>query len=72
MKREIIGNEAEITNNNKKFTGTIINETKNLIYLKTKTNIVKLLKTSSKIKIKGLNIDGKTIIKRPEERIKLC
>lgn len=72
MKREIIGSEATITNNNKKFIGIIINETKNIIYLKTKTSTVKLLKTSSKIKIKDLEIDGKTIMKRPEERIKVC
>lgn len=72
MKQELIGKNATITTNNKTFIGKIINETKNLIYLKTKTSTKKLLKTSSKIKITGQEIDGNTILKRPEERIKSC
>ncbi len=72
MKKEFIGEIVEITNQNKTFKGKIIDETKNLIYLKTKHSTKKLLKRSSKIKIKGQEIDGEDINKRPEERIKSC
>ena len=72
MKKELIGEIAEIENQNKKFKGKIIDETKNLIYLKTKKSTLKLLKNTLKIKIKGHEIDGENIKKRPEERIKSC
>ena len=70
MKHELIGKKAEISNNNKTFIGKIIDETKNLIYLKKNNSTKKLLKKNSIIKIDGQKIIGKKIIKRPEERIK--
>ena len=72
MKQELIGKTAEIRYHNKTFKGKIIDETKNLIYLKTQTKTLKLLKRASKIKINGLEIEGSSILKRPEERIKSC
>ncbi len=71
MKDELIGKDAQIGYNDRTFEGSIINETKNMIYLKTNSGIKKLIKQNVKIKISGMIISGKKIVKRPEERIKL-
>lgn len=70
MKEELIGEKAEIKFNEKTHNGEIINETKNMIHLKTKDEIKKFIKTEITIKIQGKQI--KQINKRPEDRIKMC
>ncbi|MBN2422511.1 ribonuclease P protein subunit [Candidatus Woesearchaeota archaeon] len=71
LKKEFIGLKVRITYNDFTFKGTIINETKNLIYIKTDNNqIKKIIKKNAKIFTMNQTIDGKTIIKRSEDRIK--
>ena len=72
MKHELIGEKAEIEFNDKTYKGMIVNETKNMLSLKTKNQIKKFIKKTIEIKIKGKTIQGKKITKRPEERIKSC
>ena len=70
-KREFIGKEAEINYAGKVFTGKIIDETKNTLSLETNKKIVKIIKKNAKIKIQDKIINGKKIVKRPEDRIKI-
>jgi RNase P/RNase MRP subunit p29 len=72
MKGELIGSEAQIIYNGRPFKGIIIDETKNMLHLKTENKIVRLIKKNCIIRIKGEAIDGKNITKRPEDRIKAC
>ena len=72
MKQELIGRKVQIIFNNQEINGEIINETKNMVHLKTKTKIKKYVKNSIKIKIKDKIVNGKNISKRPAERIKAC
>jgi RNase P/RNase MRP subunit p29 len=66
----LIGEYVLITYNGKNYEGIIVDETKNTIILKTNKKKITLLKKSSTIKISNKTIQGKDIIKRPEERIK--
>jgi len=70
MKKELIGKYAEIQYIDKTFKGTIVDETKNMLYLETSKGIKKFIKKNSIIKIKNHVIKGKYITKRPEDRIK--
>jgi RNase P/RNase MRP subunit p29 len=72
MKHELIGEKAEIKFNDKTYKGIIVDETKNMLSLKTKKQIKKFIKKTIEIKIKGKKIKGEKITKRPEERIKSC
>jgi RNase P/RNase MRP subunit p29 len=71
-KSEFIGKEAKIRYNGLDFSGTIIDETKNMVVLKTKEKNLKIIKKNAIIRIGNETIDGKDITKRPEERIKAC
>ncbi len=71
-KKELIGEKVEVTYNNQKHEGIIIDETKNTITLKKKDKKIKILKKSATLKIKNKIIEGKKITKRPEDRIKAC
>jgi ribonuclease P protein subunit POP4 len=55
--------------------GKVIDETKNVITVETKDGIKKILKKQIKIEVndglKKIIIDGKSLAKRPEERIKV-
>ena len=72
---ELIGLYAEITDsknkNNIGIKGKITDETKNTIKIEKKT----ILKKDVKIKIKtddqNITIDGKKLLKSPEERLKI-
>lgn len=70
MKEELIGKTAQVVFNEKKHHGEIIDETKNMIHLKTKDKIKKFIKSEIIIIIEGKTI--KNINKRPEDRIKMC
>ena len=74
---ELIGEEIEVVAATNKpdnsLKGIIIDETKSTITLQcTDGKERKLLKNTITLKIKknGIIVDGKTILKRPEERIK--
>ena len=74
---ELIGEEIEVVAATNKpdngLEGIIIDETKSTITLQcTDGKERKLLKNTITLKIKknGIIVDGKTILKRPEERIK--
>jgi RNase P/RNase MRP subunit p29 len=71
-KQEFIGKDAQITYNCRVFEGKVIDETKNMIVLKTEKKIIKIIKKNAIIKFGNERIDGKDITKRPEERIKAC
>ena len=70
-KEELIGSQMEIVDANNKtlvgIKGKIVNETKNMLTL---DNGKKLIKSQIKIKIKGVILDGKKLVSRPEDRIK--
>jgi RNase P/RNase MRP subunit p29 len=68
--RGIIGKAAEIIYQGKMFVGTISDETKNMVHLKTEKGNKKFIKSEIVLKIDGMPIDAKKISKRPEERIK--
>lgn len=70
-KKEFIGKEAEITYAGKVFKGKIIDETKNTLSIETNKKIVMIIKKNAKIKIQDKMINGKKIVKRPEDRIKI-
>jgi len=78
LKGELIGLEAEITNSENKgnagIKGNIIDETKNTFTIKGK-KIWKVIKKQNtfmfKTKNKKIKIDGKLIVGRPEERIRI-
>ena len=71
LKKELIGNRAKISYNNRSLEGIIINETRNMLELKTRKGVKKIVKKNSVIYIDGKMIQGKDIAKRPEDRIKM-
>ena len=70
MNKRIIGKNAEVLSQGRRFIGTIIDESKNMIHLKTKEGNKRFIKTEVTLKIDETIINGKKITKRPEERIK--
>lgn len=74
MKQEIIGKEIEIIESNNKNLigkkGKIIWETKNMLTLKSKNKVMHIIKSQVKFKINTQVINGKEIIRRPEERLR--
>ena len=71
FREELIGLEVKIQYNKKTFEGIIVDETKNMIHLKTKKDIKKLIKKNLIIYTNDKKIKGSKIQKRPEERIKM-
>jgi len=74
LRGEFIGKYVRI--DNKKIEGKIIDETKNNIIVKTKTNVrKKLLKSNQvfqlKINKEFVPIKGDSILMKPEDRIKI-
>lgn len=72
MKGELIGKVAKVIYNNRVFEGIIADETKNTIVMWQYDRKVTLLKQNSVIFIDEKKIQGKSIMKRPEDRIKEC
>jgi RNase P/RNase MRP subunit p29 len=70
-KKELIGSSIEIVESKNQslvgFKGTIIDETKNSLLIKN-GKIKRILKSHVKIKIGDKIIDGKKILKSPENR----
>lgn len=78
LKGELIGLEAEITDSENKrnigIKGKIIDETQNTFTIKGKKTWMVVKKQNIflfKTKNKKIKINGKLIVKRPEERIKI-
>jgi len=74
LQGEFIG--KNITVKGKKITGKIIDETKNSFLIKTENNLKKrLLKQNCIFELKlgsgNVNIEGNSILMRPEDRIKI-
>ena len=73
---ELIGEKIEVVQSKNKsnfgMKGKVVNETKHTLKIETQGKIKTLMKENItfKIKSKGLIIEGKTINKRPEERLK--
>ena len=70
MNQVIIGKDAEIICLERRYSGVIVDETKNMVHLKTKEGIKKFIKKNIALKIETMRIKGNEITKRPEERIK--
>ncbi len=69
-KEEWIGLAAKIECNKRLFEGKIIDETKNIITIRTRDGEKKILKNNAVIEINGKTMQGKNLAKRPEDRIK--
>ena len=72
---ELIGQEIMVINSTNPaqvgISGKIVDETKSTIKIESKEGIKTLLKSTITFKIKNNGvIDGRTLMKRPEERIK--
>ncbi|MBN1502024.1 ribonuclease P protein subunit [Candidatus Woesearchaeota archaeon] len=68
---EFIGRKVRIQYNKKEFEGIIIDETKNTFALKTLNGVKKIIKNNAIIEIDRIQIHGKNLMKRPEDRIKM-
>jgi ribonuclease P protein subunit POP4 len=72
---EIIGCEIKVIDALNKslvgIRGKAVDETKNTITVETTSGEKKILKEQAKFEINGIIIDGKSLAKRPEERIKV-
>ena len=72
---EYIGKTITIIKSNNKqqenITGKIIDETKNTFKIQTNKNMITILKQGKTFKIQNETINGDTITKKPEERIKI-
>ncbi|MHC1609789.1 MAG: ribonuclease P protein subunit [Candidatus Methanofastidiosia archaeon] len=71
----LIGNEVDVIGSSNPayigIKGTIIDETTNMIIIEDKRGLIKrLIKKNIIIEINGVQIDGMTLIGRPENRIK--
>jgi ribonuclease P protein subunit POP4 len=73
LKKELIGMNVKVIG--KEIQGKIIDETKNMFTIKSKEGIKKIIKKNSKMEFKVNNekivIEGKKLVARPEDRIKL-
>ncbi len=69
-RREFIGLPALIIYSGRKFEGTIIDETKNTLMINTPKGVKTIIKKNATIFIHDCKVNGETIAKRPEDRIK--
>ncbi len=79
LARELIGIRAEIAVSKNRslagISGIIVDETKNTLTLETKNGRKKLIKNQSTLLLyidgKKIMVDGKLLVARPEDRIKI-
>ena len=79
IRHELIGLSVNIVESTNKCnigtSGTVVNETKHMLTIKTKKALKRVAKRNSifmfKINGKKIKVDGKRIDKKPENRIKL-
>ncbi|MBI2499268.1 ribonuclease P protein subunit [Candidatus Woesearchaeota archaeon] len=78
IRHELIGSIIRVINSKntdlENVEGKVIDETKNIVVIDTKKGIKKIIKNQVKMEInlkgKKVEIDGKELVGRPEERIK--
>ena len=78
LKQELIGSEIRIISSSNpslvNLKGRVIDETKNMIILETEEGIKKIIKNQIKMEIKTqtkiIELEGKDLVERPEERNK--
>jgi len=78
VKGELIGLPIEVIESKNKslvgIKGKIVDETRNMLILETSKGIRKIIKSEVKMRIKlnkeKLEVDGKLLVGRPEDRIK--
>lgn len=74
IKQEIIGRKIEIIEADNKnligLKGKVIWETKNMLVLKAKSKTKHLIKSQIKFRLGNQIINGKEMLKKPEDRIK--
>ncbi len=79
IRHELIGLDAKVVDSTNKsnvgIEGIIVDETKEMLAIKTKGKIKKIAKKNStfmfKVDGKKVKVDGKRIVAKPENRIKL-
>jgi RNase P/RNase MRP subunit p29 len=76
LREEYIGSAIEITGSKNKqligVVGFVLDETKNTILIRTADGKEKkILKKDTSFKIKGKTIEGNSIMKKPEDRVKI-
>ncbi|MBL7054842.1 ribonuclease P protein subunit [Candidatus Woesearchaeota archaeon] len=73
LKKELIGMHVEVVGKN--VQGKIIDETKNMLTIKTKKGIKKIIKKNNKMEFtienERIAVEGDRLVARPEDRIKL-
>jgi len=73
LKGELIGRNAKVIGKN--IQGKIIDETKNMLVIKTKESIKKIIKRNNKMEFviddEKIVVEVHKLVARPEERIKL-
>lgn len=73
LKGELIGRNVKVIGKN--IQGAIIDETKNMLIIKTKESIKKIIKRNNKMEFviddEKIAVEGNKLVARPEERIKL-
>lgn len=73
LRKELIGMNVKVIG--KSIQGKIIDETKNMIIIKTKEGVKKIIKKNNKMEFtinkENVVVKGDKLIARPEERIKL-
>ena len=74
IKGELVGSQIEIVDSKNKSLvgkkGEIIDETKNTLTIQTKRKKIKVLKAHITIMINNQKIQGKSLVSRPEDRLK--
>jgi RNase P/RNase MRP subunit p29 len=69
LQSEFIGRHIRVKS--KKIEGMVIDETKNSFLVKTKTGNKRVLKNNSIFTFDDIDVNGKLILMRPEDRIKI-
>jgi len=74
FKKELIGLTIKIIDSKNKsniwLEGKVIDEMKNLLIIKSKKKMKKIIKKDVVIEVNGTRIDGEMLAARPEERLK--
>ncbi len=74
IRKELIGLTIKITDSKNKanigLQGKVIDETKNLLVIKSKDKMKKIIKKNVTIEVNGIEICGSKLVGRPEERLK--
>ncbi len=75
VKKELIGLSVRVIDSRNKanigLEGRIMDETKNLLIIKSRKGIKKIVKRDVVIEVEGTKLRGEKLIGRPEERLKL-